>query len=377
MKTKAVSGIMLTLLLISMLTLAFNIQAAIASGTIYIRADGSVDPPDAPISSIDNITYTLTDNIVVDVPEWSSAIVVERNVIVVDGAGYTLQGTEARESRGIDLTGRSNVTIKNMEIKAFSYGIWLVDSSNNSICGNTVTNNDYGIILLFCSNNSIYGNNITNNDYGNMLDFSSNNNISRNNITNNTNGIRVYNSSDNIISGNNITNNTNGILLSRSSNNTLCGNNVANNDKGIYPYYSYNNLIYHNDFINNGQQVDIFESTNTWDDGYPFGGNYWSDYTGVDFYNGPYQNETGSDGIGDTPYIIVDLYDYDWDNYPLMSPWASPVEEVPPPSPFWTKWWFWTIVIAVILTLAGTVYFLKKRKPPTPTAPTLPTEGIT
>jgi hypothetical protein len=38
--------------------------------------------------------------------------------------------------------------------------------------------------------------------------------------------------------------------------------------------------------------------------------------------------------------------------------------------PFWTQWWFWAIVVAGIVALAGGVYFLKKRKPPTPTAPT-------
>jgi len=52
MERKIVSGIMLTLfLLISMLTLAFNIQPVKASGTIYIRPDGSIDPPTAPIAS--------------------------------------------------------------------------------------------------------------------------------------------------------------------------------------------------------------------------------------------------------------------------------------------------------------------------------------
>ena len=50
MGRKAKSGIILTLLLsISMLTLAFDIQPVKASGTIYIRADGSIDPPTAPI----------------------------------------------------------------------------------------------------------------------------------------------------------------------------------------------------------------------------------------------------------------------------------------------------------------------------------------
>jgi len=46
---RLVSGIMLTLLLTSMLTLAFSIQPVKAEGTIYIRADGSTDSPTASI----------------------------------------------------------------------------------------------------------------------------------------------------------------------------------------------------------------------------------------------------------------------------------------------------------------------------------------
>jgi hypothetical protein len=61
---------------------------------------------------------------------------------------------------------------------------------------------------------------------------------------------------------------------------------------------------------------------NVWDDGYPSGGNYWSDYNGVDLYRGPFQNETGSDGIGDFPYTIGAN---NQDNYPIMKPypWAA------------------------------------------------------
>jgi hypothetical protein len=66
-------------------------------------------------------------------------------------------------------------------------------------------------------------------------------------------------------------------------------------------------------------------SVNAWDDGYPSGGNYWSDYTGVDLRKGPYQNETGSDGIGDTPYSI----DSDnADRYPLMNLWRRLMGDV-------------------------------------------------
>jgi len=56
-------------------------------------------------------------------------------------------------------------------------------------------------------------------------------------------------------------------------------------------------------------------SIDAWDDGYPSGGNYWSDYTGVDLFTGSGQNETSSDGIGDVPYEIDEN---NQDHYPFM-----------------------------------------------------------
>jgi hypothetical protein len=50
MLKRTFSVLMLTLLLTSMLTLAFNIQSVNASGTVYIKADGSLYPPDAPLN---------------------------------------------------------------------------------------------------------------------------------------------------------------------------------------------------------------------------------------------------------------------------------------------------------------------------------------
>jgi len=40
----------------------------------------------------------------------------------------------------------------------------------------------------------------------------------------------------------------------------------------------------------------------------------------------------------------------------------------------WTQWWFWLIVTLAIIVLAGTVYFLKRRKPSSPTVPSPPSE---
>jgi hypothetical protein len=88
---------------------------------------------------------------------------------------------------------------------------------------------------------------------------------------------------------------------------------------------SSNNRFWHNTFLDNSQQVlaQTVENTNVWDDGYPSGGNYWSDYNGTDLYSGPYQNETGNDGIGDTQYIIDSN---NQDRYPLMQPcWPADI----------------------------------------------------
>ena len=223
LRRKTVSGIMFSLLLIGMSTLAFNVQPVKASGTIYIRADGSIDPPTAFISSLDNVTYTFASNI-------NDSIVVERNNIVVDGAGYALQGNENK--KGFHLYGVSNVTIKNTEIKAFYCGVRLDYSSNNSIYGNRIANNIYGVFLNSSSNNALSGNNITDNgNSGIWLEDSSNHNsISNNNITKNGIGIQFIYSSNNSISGNIITSNHYGIELYLSSNSRLRNNVLADND---------------------------------------------------------------------------------------------------------------------------------------------------
>jgi len=85
---------------------------------------------------------------------------------------------------------------------------------------------------------------------------------------------------------------------------------------GTYVYSSTSNAIYDNVFVDNVNQTHD-SSTNSWDNGYQPGGNYWSDYTGVDVKSGPNQDLPDSDGIVDTPYVISGGSNRD--RYPLMS----------------------------------------------------------
>jgi hypothetical protein len=60
-------------------------------------------------------------------------------------------------------------------------------------------------------------------------------------------------------------------------------------------------------------------ASNTWDAGYPSGGNYWGECPWVDKFKGPDQKEQGSDGINDTAYTIDQN---NLDRYPLLQPFS-------------------------------------------------------
>jgi len=305
MNRKLVLALALTLL-IGMLNVTFNIQPVESdypwTETIYIRADGSVYPNTAPISSVDNVTYTLTDNIVADsIPSGQSIIAIERDSIVFDGVGCTLQGTE--NGNGIYLYGRTNVTIKNIHIKNFWHGIYLDSSSHNSLSGNNITNNRVGIAFVYSSsNNSVSGNNITaNTDNGIWLGSSSNNSITGNNITNNGLGIGLGSSPNNSVSGNNITgNNEHGIYLSYSSATSVAENDIINNYNGIFLYYSSNTSVSGNNITNNDYGISLDGSSNNSVQGNSItnndqGINFWQDCSNNTIFG---NNITANNGIG-------------------------------------------------------------------------------
>jgi len=132
-------------------------------------------------------------------------------------------------------------------------------------------------------------------------------------------GIYLNASTNASISTANVSANVYGIFIVSSANLSISTTNAYINDIGIYLASSSNVTAVHNAIRNNvAQAADDNGPQNAWDDGYPSGGNFWSDYVGVDDCSGALQDVCPDpDGIGDTPYVI----DADsQDRYPILNP---------------------------------------------------------
>lgn len=181
-------------------------------------------------------------------------------------SGFKILQTPVKNYIGIFIEYVTNCKISDCIIKDCSYGIWMKQTDASTISNNIIENSESGILLsLYSEENTIEGNVIINNNIGiSLQDYSNDNIIKDNDIIYHTKyGLWVLGNCD-------------------------------------------NNMIYHNTLYNNEKNA-FDEGSNTYDNGYPSGGNYWGDYNGQD--NSP------QDGIGDTAYDVPGGSNQD--NYPL------------------------------------------------------------
>jgi parallel beta-helix repeat protein len=226
-------------------------------------------------------------------------------VLLVNCANMTVRGLSITKDTSSEAVYNSN-------------GIHLVNTINSKIVDNTLTVGK-GIICYWSRNISITKNTLTT---GIQL-HSSNISVTDNTLI--TKGMSIE--SNTTVARNNITSCDIGISL-ESAGSQIFENNIVECNTGISLFSSFNNTLFHNNFINNSHQVyiehyggspwDMYIShtyfpseNNSWDVGYPAGGNYWSDYDGVD---------TNGDMLGDTPYLV---FENDTDRYPLMQPFGD------------------------------------------------------
>ncbi len=191
---------------------------------------------------------------------------------------------------GLVLKNTENSTVANFSVVGGQFGI-SVQGNFNLIYGNSISSVNNGIysldeptggIALTGTQNSIYQNNFESNLVG--INFFGD--------------LPALNCSYNLIVGNKFTDCSTALLFYDSSNNTF----------------------YHNSFISN--QHDVYDSglgvypqiisANTWDNGYPSGGNYWSDY----LTKYPNSKMIDNSGLGDTAYSIEAQNE---DRYPIIN----------------------------------------------------------
>ena len=305
-----------------------NLATAQTSAIITIKGDGSVEGTNK-IQRNGNV-YTLKDNI------FNSTITVICNNVVLDGSGFTLKGPTGWVSGlgAINLTC-SNVTVQNFNIVGFFEAGILGAYNGNNILSNNITGTDRAI-AVYADDYHIEGNYLADNDIGIRI-VGKNNKLTQNHIVDNYVGFSITNSSNN-----------NNIIANIIEKNMQ----AISTDTGGFQ-------VYHNNFINQtigsggSWEATILSKSyfslgvNTtlkpdWDNGYPSGGNYWSDYAVV--Y--PNATEIGDTGIGDTPYFIglsaainsthINAYIVEAvDRYPLTKPFniSEPVIPISTPTP--------------------------------------------
>lgn len=258
----------------------------------------------------------------------------------IESANYSVSNPKLFAG-GIAIAGDNCTVMDNNIVNVYrgiyvgGWGNFCGGISQTTIVGNSITGAfSDGIRIFGGSGNVISENNLIANKGSAIVVNGYSNVISNNNISGNSRGIGIR-ATYSIIFGNNITNSINWGMLFESPDNVITANYVANNRWGVYlspEFQPQNNTFYHNDFVNNVGQVNFgsLYSVQSWDNGYPSGGNYWSNYASVDTMSGPSQNQLGGDGIVDVPFIINSN---NTDRYPLVSPInATNSGTLPPPN---------------------------------------------
>lgn len=293
-------------------TIQAALNDAVSGDTIYVY------------SGIYNEHFSITTSSLVLTGENMMTTFIDgglaESVIIIDAPSTTIQGFTIRNSLqaatnygGISIRSNSN-TIQHNNIIDCSNGIHLGKLGSaltgNNIRDNSIYNNHMnGIVLYYDSTGNIITQNSISTNIGDGIALwtAPSNQITNNVITTCDVGIDVlFDSTDQTITGNTINGNVKyGIhLQSDCGSCTIIDNVIEEHPMAALYIQSSGNMIYHNHLRNTYNALDY--GSNTWDNGYPSGGNYWSDYQRPD---------SNHDGIGDTPYIIPNGQNQD--HYPL------------------------------------------------------------
>ena len=232
-------------------------------------------------------------------------------------------GIVVRESSDIVL--RDNTLVQNLgDAIAVNSSFKVVVVNNHASSNNGGIGANHSTYVLF-SSNSVESSLST----GLYSELSTQIVFSNNTLNSNYEALGIDSSSSVMVIGNDISGSQAGsIPISDTLNSTVIGNTFSHNyGWDIFIFYSTGIRVYHNNFFQTFATSVVYDNyeINSWDNGYPFGGNFWFDYSGTDQCSGLSQNICpNSDGLGDTPYPVA--VGGGADHYPLMKPFTEPLK---------------------------------------------------
>jgi len=233
--------------------------------------------------------YVLVDDILNSTA--SSCIMIRSPDVLFEGCDHTIDGVDAPMTRGISVRGSDNVTVMDLILTDWDYGLFLIEYSDEGRFENlTVTGNDRGIIIQEDSNDNVVEHcTITANRQGIDIGYASRTSIKGSLVSNNTeSGIQLYSGSV-YIEGNTIENNSiggiylewssnflihdnrisnngqNGISLTRTHDGSISGNNLHENQNiGLLDLQGHNNTISQNNVSRSEEGIRLSESDYDW-----------------------------------------------------------------------------------------------------------------
>jgi nitrous oxidase accessory protein len=215
-------------------------------------------------------------------------------------------------------------------------GIHIYNASENMIAGNTITQTRDGMYLQYANHSTIRGNRVSDVRYGLHYMYSDDNTFEDNSFSRNVAGAAImysrrinfrrnvfvhnrgvssfgilFQEDENCVAEDNVfVDNAVGIFMEALRGTVFRRNLIAANDTALRIFSSATgNTFEANNFIDNLSPVEVIgRSTDTrWSGAH--GGNYWSEYDGYDL---------NSDGIGDVPFKIQNVFQYLEGDYPRI-----------------------------------------------------------
>jgi parallel beta-helix repeat protein len=259
--------------------------------------------------------------------------------ITIDGKGNSITGDGT--GNGLALVNASNVTVTNLTISNFSTGFFADPAIGLIIDSINITDSTVGLDLYQINQSTVSNSNFERNNLALNINDSHFNIFQKNTLTGNGSGKGIYLQNANnatitnhtinnfsvgvyadpavgiIFENNTVANSTNtGLVFDQINLSSVKNNLFQQNALGINLTNSYFNTLTNNLFNDTLNVIDT--KNNTWNATYNCsisnwtniiggscqGGNFWSNYSGVDDGSGAIPHNNGTDGIGDTliPY---------------------------------------------------------------------------